>query len=317
MTSLNAEKVKEFQIKTPFGFIAAKFWNESGQKTPILALHGWMDNAGSWDPICPFLDSDHPLVAIDTVGHGLSSHFQGLGSCITDHLVTIERVLKHLQWDKAILLGHSMGGGSCLLYAGARPEKVEKLIVIDILKPLHVNPDAQPGRTAKSLVGLLDAETKDKMAAPRYSYIEMVEKMVKSYGPSLNAESAKTLLKRGAHRHDDGTYSFTHSPSIKVSNTLSMTLEQQEAFASKVSCEFLFIKAISSFNYFGKDVMRQFLDIYKNSSKNFRFEVVEGTHHVHMNSPEVVAAIINSFLHGEPPSTEAKKRSEEYIESML
>ncbi|MCL4127312.1 UNVERIFIED_CONTAM: hypothetical protein GTU68_010263 [Idotea baltica] len=88
-------------LKQPSSCIfPAKLWNENGKKTPILALHGWMDNAGTWDHICPILDSDHPLVAIDAAGHGLSSPCLGMGSYITDNLVTMERVLLYLQWNK-------------------------------------------------------------------------------------------------------------------------------------------------------------------------------------------------------------------------
>ena len=52
--------------------IAAKVWgNEAG--IPTLALHGWLDNAASFEPIAPLLEQCH-LVAVDLPGHGLSDH---------------------------------------------------------------------------------------------------------------------------------------------------------------------------------------------------------------------------------------------------
>lgn len=60
-----------------------------------------MDNAGTWDHLCPLLDRDHPIVAFDAPGHGLSSQPPiGLGTYTTDNLVTLHRVLKYLEWEK-------------------------------------------------------------------------------------------------------------------------------------------------------------------------------------------------------------------------
>lgn len=41
----------------------------------MLALHGWQDNAGTWERLIPFLLPDVSVLAIDLPGHGLSSHY--------------------------------------------------------------------------------------------------------------------------------------------------------------------------------------------------------------------------------------------------
>ena len=44
-----------------------------GSVTPIVSLHGWLDNADSFRPMMPFI-ADRPWVSLDLPGHGLSQH---------------------------------------------------------------------------------------------------------------------------------------------------------------------------------------------------------------------------------------------------
>jgi pimeloyl-ACP methyl ester carboxylesterase len=65
----------EMKIPVPFGYIAAKVWgslNENSIRT--IAMHGYMDNAGTWDRLIPLLPDQFYIVAIDLPGHGFSSH---------------------------------------------------------------------------------------------------------------------------------------------------------------------------------------------------------------------------------------------------
>lgn len=55
-----------------WGRLSAKLWG-TDQRRPILALHGWQDNAGTWDPIAPMLCKNRSILALDFPGHGYSS----------------------------------------------------------------------------------------------------------------------------------------------------------------------------------------------------------------------------------------------------
>ncbi|GBP10884.1 Serine hydrolase-like protein [Eumeta japonica] len=66
--------VKEVKIPTQWGFIAGKLWGNDQQR-PILALHGWQDNAGTWDTLIPLLPKEYSFLAIDFPGHGQSSWY--------------------------------------------------------------------------------------------------------------------------------------------------------------------------------------------------------------------------------------------------
>lgn len=56
-----------------FSFLG-KWWG-SRSIQPIIAVHGWQDNAGSFDNLAPILcEEGHSVYAFDLPGHGHSSH---------------------------------------------------------------------------------------------------------------------------------------------------------------------------------------------------------------------------------------------------
>lgn len=105
----------------------------------MLAVHGWLDNAGSFDLLVPYILGINNLhiVAFDEPGVGFSSH-KPVGSEYSRwaNLKEMKRVIDHMNWKKVTLLGHSQGGHFCLLFAAIYPELVERVICIDMFKPI-------------------------------------------------------------------------------------------------------------------------------------------------------------------------------------
>ena len=88
---------------------------------PVLALHGWLDNAASFTRLGPLL-SGCRIVAIDQRGHGLTDHLNRPYH-IWDGVPDVIGVLDALGWDQAILLGHSMGAAVATLVGSAYPDQ--------------------------------------------------------------------------------------------------------------------------------------------------------------------------------------------------
>lgn len=65
----------EMKIPIPYGYIAAKVWGSLNQDSvKVIAMHGYMDNAGTFDRLIPLLPDQFYVVAYDFPGHGFSSH---------------------------------------------------------------------------------------------------------------------------------------------------------------------------------------------------------------------------------------------------
>ena len=144
-TSTNTQhNITEIQIPTPWGHLAAKCWNlpttdpkelvSSCQTPPVLCLHGWQDNAGSWDTLIPLLDRNIPFICLDLCGHGKSSvRPMGTSSDNVMHVWDVRRVVDFFSLEDGLnLMGHSMGGAIALCYAGTFPEMMNKCLVIDV-----------------------------------------------------------------------------------------------------------------------------------------------------------------------------------------
>ena len=78
--------------------------------------------------------------------------------------------------------------------------------------------------------------------------------------------------------------------------------EIAEEYASKITCPHLLVKATGSTKYMTDEAFDRLLKVYRNNNPNFVYREVEGGHHVHMNSPEIVAPIISRFLGASFPS---------------
>ncbi|KAK4876434.1 hypothetical protein RN001_012856 [Aquatica leii] len=100
---------EEIQIPTPWGHLAGKWWTPH-DKRPIIAFHGWQDNAGSFDRLISYLPSDLGILALDFPGHGLSSQLpKGSFYHSIDSVTLYKRIFKYFNWDKVSLMGHSLG----------------------------------------------------------------------------------------------------------------------------------------------------------------------------------------------------------------
>src|SRR5579875_3291993 len=129
--------MRELRLKTARGELAALQWGEP-DAPPLLALHGWLDNAASFGAIAPRLAACRRVIAPDLPGHGHSAHLPAGAIRYhvvdqVDHVLDAADALGLASFD---LLGHSLGAGIASLIAAALPARVGKLALIEGLGPL-------------------------------------------------------------------------------------------------------------------------------------------------------------------------------------
>lgn len=98
--------IDELEFEVPYGKLAAKTWHEETDECKrVLALHGWMDNSGSFDNIMPHIKHENGvyIVALDLPGHGKSSQLPP-GSSYSDMNIVMEirRCLTELKWIQPV-----------------------------------------------------------------------------------------------------------------------------------------------------------------------------------------------------------------------
>ncbi|MGF6616578.1 pimeloyl-ACP methyl ester carboxylesterase [Pseudomonas sp. YL-218 TE3947] len=140
--------VEEVRLSLPHIELAAHlFGPEDG--LPVIALHGWLDNANSFARLAPKLKGLR-IIALDMAGHGHSGHRpNGAGYALWDYAHDVLQVAEQLGWKRFALLGHSLGAIVSLVLTGSLPERVTHLALID-----GVIPPTDKGENAAERMGM-------------------------------------------------------------------------------------------------------------------------------------------------------------------
>jgi pimeloyl-ACP methyl ester carboxylesterase len=110
-----------------------------GQGTPFVILHGFLGMGDNWKTLGnKFADAGFEMHLIDQRNHGRSFHDDAFNyEVLAEDLKTY---CEENNLEEIILLGHSMGGKTAMLFATEYPELVSKLLVADIsprFYPIH------------------------------------------------------------------------------------------------------------------------------------------------------------------------------------
>jgi pimeloyl-ACP methyl ester carboxylesterase len=100
-------------------------------KPHMLCIHGGAAHGHWYDYVAPGFTSDYHVHSLDLRGHGDSEAVDPPAYTYAHYAADIDKVVHALDLRDFVLMGHSMGGAVCLLYAAKYPARVKKLIVVD------------------------------------------------------------------------------------------------------------------------------------------------------------------------------------------
>ncbi len=106
-------------------------WGEPSAPT-LVALHGLRGHGHTWDSFSGPMSSEYHILAVDQRGRGDSDWAPDGQYNGAAYVADFEGFVDALGLDNFILMGHSMGGRNSMLYSGKHPEKVGKLIIVEM-----------------------------------------------------------------------------------------------------------------------------------------------------------------------------------------
>jgi pimeloyl-ACP methyl ester carboxylesterase len=253
---------------------------------PLLAFHGWRDNAASFDRLAPLL-LNHCVYAADFPGHGRSAPRSPQGNYeIWRYLDDVQLLFASLELEQADLLGHSMGGAVACLYAAVFPERVRKLVLLDSFGPLSTAPQDAPGQMRRSLL----SEVPEPDIKRRY-YNDREQAVQARARVGLSMSAASLLAERSLSQNGQGWYWHT-DPRLKLPNRMSMSEAHVEAFLRGIRCPVLVISAPQFWTERKLDPLHRLAWI-----SDCRHVTLPGHHHQHLDGQvEEVAALVAEFL---------------------
>lgn len=286
-SELNVEE-REFSIG---GLrLVGRHWRKPGAPLgpPLIALHGWLDNAGSFDRLAQELGV-RELLALDLAGHGRSAHRWGLGAYnIWQDVAEVLDVAQQMNWPSFALLGHSRGAAIAMVLAAVRPEAVVALIGIDAIAP-HAAPARE---AAKQLAHSIGCQLAPARGAPYYYPTLNAAVAARARGRTkLSMEDAAALAVRGVGRDADGFF-WANDAKLLLPSEVKFTPEQVDAFLRALELPVLVLMADRGMLINDASVCMRVRGLTQGSVK-----VLSGGHHLHMSENATgVAEAVEHFL---------------------
>ncbi|KAJ3069877.1 histone H3.2, partial [Podochytrium sp. JEL0797] len=319
-------------IGVVFSWIAGKQY--ASRKTPaakeirVLAVHGWLDNANSFDPFAANLfdrpipeDTRISLVTIDLPGHGLSDPLPPAQTYYPwDFALAILDVSNALGWPAFTLVGHSMGGHVSFLFAGCYPEKVESLIIIESIghynKIDHLGGDASAMRQfidKRRVLNLEQAGFAEEKPRTMYESMEHAARVRMDGVTKVSFDAAMLLCQRGMERvpgaaSEDGAakYRWTTDKRLLMRHFFQWDHNGVETIMRNIRCSVLLLLGSDSPILKDSDpLVQQRIAVLSGrmgeDGRNLETRVewvVGGSHHLHLEAEtsRTVTDLVASFL---------------------
>jgi pimeloyl-ACP methyl ester carboxylesterase len=277
----------ELRVDTPFGELTALQWGDA-DAPPLLALHGWLDNAASFTRLAPLLAGQRRVIALDMPGHGHSVHLPERVPRyhIVDQVYVLQAAADALGLERFDLLGHSLGAGIASLAAAAIPARIRKLILIEGLGPLADEGSQTVPRWRGAHARPANGQRRPRVFA---SLDDAVAARVAAGG--VDADEARPIVARNLQEIAGG-HVWRSDPRLRLATPLRIAESQVRRLLGGIEAATLLLLAQPATPYLPTVLM----DARVVHVTDIRVERLDGPHHLHIRRPREVARAILDFL---------------------
>ena len=210
-----------------------------------------------------------------------------------------------------------LGAAVGLFYACLFPKSVERIIALDMIKPLTFPSNKLAAKTREGIEQFLQLEAKTmstnnsvtngsadssptNSSIPLYDLDQAVIKLIQAHSVfgQITPEGAKLLLIRGSKpsSKDPNKVYFTRDNRLKAMLFQRMDNDALVNYFNQLNCELLIVKAENGVKLDPEEVSNRFIELYSKQCARFELVKVPGGHHVHLCEPEHVYPKIINFI---------------------
>ena len=267
----------------------------------LFMLHGWMDVGASFQFLVDALQREWHVLAPDWRGFG-DSEWCPDGYWFADYLADLDALLAHFAPGEPVrLVGHSLGGNVACVYAGVRPQRVQRVVSLDGFGIPAERSEQAPDKLAKWLDALADPPS----FAP-YANLAAVADRLQKNSPRLSRDRAEFLARHWAKALPDGTAVLVSDPRHKLPFPTVHRMEEVLAVWRRITAPVLWVAATESFipkwlsaHPEGEGATDGLVSIRARLAHvphGKLITVSEAGHMLHLDRPDAVAAAIEPFL---------------------
>jgi len=190
MTSPGAKQAERLAYSDPRG---------SGR--PVIFVHGFGHNRSVWQKVAGELPDGLRPISVDLRGHGESPWSPGGAYDLVDYASDLPLLLDALDLERAVVVGHSLGGNVSTLFAAAESSRVEALVLVDTGPALEIG-------------GLSHVVEEVGNATRTYRSIADFEAQLRGIHPSGDLEVVSELARTGLVQRVDGLFEVGIDPGV-------------------------------------------------------------------------------------------------------
>lgn len=269
--------------------LALRVWDHEGAGPVALFVHGYLDTGRSFDAIAAALPGVRVL-ALDLRGHGQSAHVGAGGSYhLLDHVKDLAIVLHTLEARGApveVLVGHSMGANIALMVAGGAPARVRRLVMIDSFGPPPEEPEEQPARLGEVIASVLEP----KRAFSRAASIDEAIAKLRTQNPGLSLVGARRMLEHVLVPDASGALAFPFDARLRGPSPIRYPEPMWLALCHRVTAPAVIVRATDGYVPEGETLEA------RAAALRAPLVTLEGPHHLHVEQPDAISAIVRQHL---------------------
>jgi len=255
----------------------------------VMLLHGFLDHGRSFDPVAEILADRFRVVAPDHRGHGMSGRVGAGGYYhFPDYLLDLARLMDHLQLERVLLAGHSMGASIACYFAGAYPERVRALALLDGIGPSALPLERAPAilRRWVNDVRLVEGRTE----APMDSLAEVARRIART-SPGASPARLAALASTASEAVGDGTFRWRFDPLHRTAGPVPFDVQRFRTFLQAIRCPTLAVWGERS-PMRPADAEERMALLHDLT----RYELPGAAHNLHHERPDELAAVLAAFF---------------------
>ena len=275
---------------------------------PLVLVHGWMDVAASYqflvDSLSDAFFAKRHIIAPDWRGYGLTTAAPVDNYWFPDYLADLDFLLDHYAPAKPVdLVGHSMGGTVVMMYAGARPQRIRRLINLEGFGVPSTPATNAPGRYA-TWMDELKALRQGDIKLKTYDSAEGVAQRLMKTNPRLARDGASRdraawLSHHWAVENAAGRWEILGDAAHRVSGAMTSRVEEVLALYAANTAPTLFVDAEENSLekwHDGKFTRADFDERLKVVPNLTRARIMDAGHMLHHDQPGELARLIENFV---------------------
>ncbi len=264
------------------------FYRKYGEGAPIVIVHGLYGASDNWVSIGRSLSENFEVFLIDQRNHGRSPH-----SSEHSYELMVDDLYKFIEnqgIDKAILIGHSMGGKTVMHFANQYPEKVSSLIVLDIAPKSYLQL-AQENKAEINHFGILKA-----LKSINFSLIKNRNDVALELEKFIKSNRIRQFLLKNVHRNKNNSLNWSLNIDALYNNLddilNGMDTNFYQSGEAITGFPVLFVRGANS-NYITDADFEHIVSIFPYAELK---TIANAGHWLHAEQPQELISIIIDFL---------------------